>query len=295
MRKHDDVFQKLHEMLRERLLVGGTNPSMEQRKDTLPLPAKTTIAEAVLREALNGERKAAIVWTGGKDSTLVLHLALATTRDDGVETPPVLFVDHGQHFQETWAFADEVVEAEGLTLLVARNEPLVARIREGARALPLTDLDTENQEEALRAGLEREEVRLDLNTAVGNHLLKTVALNQALRKHRFEAVIAGIRWDESPARSAEVFFSPREDPDHIRVHPILPWTEREVWDFTLEHGLPIHPLYELGYRSFDGIHDSEPTDTRPAWEQDLEGSKERAGRAQDKEEIMAQLRALGYF
>ncbi len=101
------------------------------------------------------------------------------------------------------------------------------------------------------------------------------------------------RWDENPARSTEVFFSPRKS--HTRVHPILLWTEREVWDYTLEHGLPIHPLYAEGYRSFDGVKDSKPTDTRPAWEQDLEGSEERAGRAQDKERIMERLRALGYF
>ncbi|MFQ5951092.1 MAG: phosphoadenosine phosphosulfate reductase family protein, partial [Candidatus Geothermarchaeales archaeon] len=107
--------------------------------------------------------------------------------------------------------------------------------------------------------------------------------------------ISGIRWDENPSRAAEVFLSPREDPPHVRVHPILPWTERDVWTYTLEHDLPIHPLYDRGYRSFDGVQDSEPIEDRPAWEQNLEGSVERAGRAQDKEEMMRRLRDLGYF
>ncbi len=157
------------------------------------------------------------------------------------------------------------------------------------------NLDTENQEEALKAGLDRTEVPLTLETAVGNHLLKTVALKRALRKNGFDTVITGIRWDENPARSTEVFFSSREDPPHTRVHPILHWKEREIWTYTLKNGLPIHPLYVQGYRSFDGARDSKPTDTRPAWEQNLEASAERAGRAQDKEEVTEKLRDLGYF
>ena len=144
-------------------------------------------------------------------------------------------------------------------------------------------------------GLRGTAVPFSLNTEVGNHLMKTVALNRLVRRERIDTVITGIRWDENPARASEVFFSPRESPAHVRVHPILPWTERDVWTFTLRERLPVHPLYAKGYRSLDGIHDSRPTDSRPAWEQDLEGSYERAGRAQDKEHIMERLRAQGYF
>lgn len=263
--KEKPKLAELHEALRKRILRAPTDV-WKLRRDGSPIEAKVGIAQTVLRQALAEGRKTALVWTGGKDSTLVLHFAKSLAPGKGLSIPDLLFVDHGQHFQETWDFANRVAVDGGLSLQVARNEPLVSLIKEGMKTVPLTDLDGESQEESLRAGLEGEEVPLDLDTAVGNHLLKTVALNRAILEHGFDTVISGIRWDENPARAREVFFSPREDPPHIRVHPILTWTEREVWDYTLKHGLPIHPLYERGYRSFDGVHDSKPTDTRPAWE-----------------------------
>lgn len=295
MEEEKETVDELHRELRARFLGETRSPEGPVRRDELPLETKRAVAETVLREALTSPRKAVLVWTGGKDSNLLLHLATDVARREGLPPPRLMLVDHGTHFPETWDFLDRVAEATNASVLVVRNEPLVEALRAGRESVPLDDLDGENQEEALKAGLEGKDVPLDLNTAVGNHLLKTVALKRALREHGFNAVISGIRWDENPARAREVFFSPREDPPHTRVHPILPWTERDVWTYTREHDLPVHPLYERGYRSFDGIHDSEPTDTRPAWEQDLEGTVERAGRAQDKEEIMRRLRALGYF
>ncbi len=290
-----EVLQGLHDRLRERFGRTGKKPPSLMRRDALPIAAKREITETVLMRALQDHEKPVLVWTGGKDSTLALYLTLTVARQEGLNSPSLLFVDHGQHFQETWSFMEEIARKEGLEIVVTQNENVLALARDGVDVVPLEALDSENQREALRARLEGAEVPISLGTPVGNHLLKTVALNNALREHGFDGVITGIRWDENPARSSEVFFSPREEPPHTRVHPILPWTERDVWQYTLGNGLPIHPLYNLGYRSFDGVRDSRPTDTRPAWEQDLEASTERAGRAQDKEEIMQQLRALGYF
>lgn len=295
MDEEKETLDDLHRELRERFLGEGARGPAQAPADRMPVETKRAIAQIVLAEALEGERTPVLVWTGGKDSTLVLGLCLEVARERGLQLPPLMVVDHGQHFEETWKFMREVAEAEDLTLLVAKNEPLVEALERGETSLPLERLGGENQEEALKAGLEGDEVPLSLDTPVGNHLLKTVALNRALQEHGFDTVITGIRWDENLARASEVFFSPRENPPHTRVHPILPWTEREVWAYTLEKGLPIHPLYKRGYRSFDGAFDSEPTDTRPAWEQDLETTPERAGRAQDKEKIMERLRALGYF
>ncbi len=290
-----DVMEGLHAELRKQLLGGGSATAGIVRKERLPLRVKKAISDAVLTATLEDYENPVLVWTGGKDSNLALHLTLDVARGRQLPVPTLLFVDHGQHFPETWSFMEEVTEKEGLEVIVARNENLLAAAEGDAQAVPVESLDSENQQEAFRAGLEGTEVSLSLDTPVGNHLLKTVALNQYLRDHGIDAVISGIRWDENPARSSEVFFSPREEPPHIRIHPILPWSEGEVWDHTLEQALPIHPLYRRGYRSFDGVRDSAPTDTRPAWEQDLEAIEERAGRAQDKEEIMEQLRALGYF
>ena len=297
--QHPDVEKEMHERLRRRYLgaedSGPAGAPTEPRRDELPLEAKAAISQTVLTQAMGTDRRPALLWTAGKDSTLVLFLTLAAARRERIAVPPVVLVDHGQHFPETWALVREVVAQERLELVIARNENLLAVSKPGVDTVPLEALDAENQEEALKVGLEGTRVPLSLNTQVGNHMMKTVALNRTLFSRFFDYVITGIRWDENPARSSEVFISPREDTTLIRVHPILPWTERDVWTYTLREKLPIHPLYAKGYRSLDGIHDSSPTDTRPAWEQDLEGTKERAGRAQDKEHIMERLRALGYF
>ncbi len=295
MREEKDVYGRLHRQLKERFLGTSREASWPLGADGLPLEAKESIANVVLKEALMPPRKPVLVWTGGKDSNLVLSLCLEVASREGLDVPPLMFVDHGQHFPETWSFMEDVVGLEGLKVLVARNEGLVATMQDGRETVPLEDLAGEDQEEALKAGLEGGLVPLSLKTPVGNHLLKTVALKRAIARHDFDTVITGIRWNENVARSGEVFFSPREDPPHTRVHPILPWTEQEVWSYTLDKGLPIHPLYKRGYRSFDGAFDSEPTDERPAWEQDMEATPERAGRSQDKEQIMERLRALGYF
>jgi len=72
----------------------------------------------------------------------------------------------------------------------------------------------------------------------------------------------------------------------MRVHPILTFTERDVWDFILKNKIPIHPLYYEGYRPIDDKYETKKFSDKPAWEQDLEGTEEIFGRAQDKENMM---------
>jgi len=268
---------------------------MAIRRDGLTLRAKAQIAEVVIIDAFNSFQRPAVVWSGGKDSTVVLHMALGVAAKLGKPKPPVVFIDHGQHFEETYSFVREVSEAWGLNLIYARNEDVLSKVREGW--IRVEELDQENREEARRINPQVEEVEFQraLETDLGNHLLKTVALNRAIRDFRFDALMTGVRWDENPARSGEVFVSRRDRPLHFRVHPILPFTERDVWDYVLVNRLPIHPLYYKGYRSLDGKFDTVRTGEKPAWEQDLEGTRERAGRAQDKEGMMEKLRRFGYM
>jgi phosphoadenosine phosphosulfate reductase len=229
-------------------------------KDMLPVGVKERIARAVIEEALQTLHNA-VLWSGGKDSTLVLYLVLSSVTMDQ-KLPRVVFIDHGKHSSETWDFIAQVARKWKFRPLVIRNT------------------------EAINRGL-------SLGTTEGNYLLKIVTLNNAIEEHGFEGIITGIRWDEASARGDEVFFSPRDT--HIRVHPILPWTEKNVWDFTLHRGLPIHPAYRKGYRSFDSTEDKVPVNELPAWQQDLEIAPERGGRSQDKEGIMRELRKIGYF
>ncbi|MFB6076967.1 MAG: phosphoadenosine phosphosulfate reductase family protein, partial [Candidatus Nanohaloarchaea archaeon] len=82
-----------------------------------------------------------------------------------------------------------------------------------------------NRDEVERLSQDYDEVPWLMDTEAGNHLLKTVAMDELLETEGIDAVINGVRWDEQEARSDETFLSPREDPDHVRVHPILPFTE----------------------------------------------------------------------
>jgi phosphoadenosine phosphosulfate reductase len=269
--------------------------SIERGKEkwaTSGLEEKIEGGKQVVREALQRSERPVLLYTGGKDSTVVLWLV-----EQAIGSPvpfPLLILDHGLHFPETWEFIEEAKKNQGFEILIARNEDVISNARDLNSPITILNLNEENQNE-IRENLKNadDSFPFSLDSDVGNHLLKTVAMKQALRQYGFDYAFVGIRWDEHPARANEDFFSPRQNPEHMRVHPILPFGERDIWDVMLNEKLPIHPLYEEGYRSLDSIG-AEPLDRRAAWEQEL-GVNERAGREQDKEELMERLRALGYM
>ncbi|MGC8556037.1 MAG: phosphoadenosine phosphosulfate reductase family protein, partial [Conexivisphaera sp.] len=205
----------------------------------------------------------------------------------------VVFIDHFMHFEETLEFVERVAAEWSLRVIFKGNERL--RGYKYGDEVSVDELDREDADELLRIGYTAPSFRFALNNVAANHLLKTVPLKEFVRDGGYEGLAIGIRWDENPARAGEVFFSRRPDPPHLRVHPILPFTERDVWDYTLSRGLPVNPLYERGYRSIDDKYETRPSGDRPAWEQDLSGTPERVGRAQDKEGIMELLRRYGYM
>ncbi len=117
--------------------------------------------------------------------------------------------------------------------------------------------------------------------------------------HGVKAVFQGLRRDEHVARKDDEVFEEVEAaemiPAHTRIKPILQFTERDIWDTTLYFDIPYCELYEEGYRSLGAKTTSQKFTDRPAWEQDLENTEERAGRRQDKEKTMERLRKLGYM
>ena len=259
----------------------------------LKLESKSSIGKIVINDALQRFKAPTVVWSAGKDSTVVLDLVRKVAAENGSKVPPVLFIDHGDHFQETWDMLHKYTSEWNLKLIIAKNDKVINAVRDGY--INLSEIGEENVAEAKKVGFSGDSFPYSLDTDVGNHLLKTVAMNQAIRKYGFDALFTGIRWDENEARSTEKFLSPRDKPPHTRVHPILTFRERDIWDYMFKHDLPIHPKYREGYRSIDGIRDSTKTSDIPAWEQDLEGTKERAGRSQDKEGMMEKLRKMGYM
>jgi phosphoadenosine phosphosulfate reductase len=113
-----------------------------------------------------------------------------------------------------------------------------------------------------------------------------VPLNNAIESLELKALITGVRWDEQEARSGEEYFSERQTPPHVRVQPILHFTEKDIWRYIKEHQVPYCGLYENGYRSLGCATCTAPSDGI---------GPERQGRSMDKEHIMKTLRDLGYF
>ena len=300
----------------------------EDPEDYPALEDKIEKAIEVTRIGLEEYENPAVMWTGGKDSTLTLYFVSQVAEEYDLELPPAVFIDHFQHFDELHDFVEHWAGEWDLEVIYARNNDVGGLADEPGEDIAVSDLNEQNQHH-VRNILEYEEDTFPflLDTYVGNHLLKTVALNNALEAHDIDGIISGIRWDEQEARADETFFSPRHDPDiyppHDRVQPILQFQESAVWDgfwnyvvpdtvpdyptgyipedyndlpneLTHEE-IPVSPKYFEGFRSLGSEVSTNKADTTPAWLQDLEETTERAGRAQDKEDLMERLRDLGYM
>jgi sulfate adenylyltransferase subunit 2 len=252
----------------------------------------------IIREAFYHYKKLALLWSIGKDSTTLLWLCRKAFFG---EVPiPLLHIDTGYKFPEMYRFRDEYSKAWGVELLISRNE------------------------EAIASGMGPEK-KLDCCTA-----LKTLGLKQAIAQHGFDALLLGIRRDEHGVRAKERFFSPRdeafkwnyqdqppelwdqyksqaEENTHMRVHPLLQWTEIDVWHYIKREQIPVTSLYFAQdgkrYRSIGCTPCCSPVASEAKTVDDIiheletSNTSERAGRAQDKEDAytMQKLRALGYM
>lgn len=253
----------------------------------------------LIREAKAQFKNLGVLWSMGKDSTTSLWLCKKAFFG---EIPfPVIHIDTSYQPPEIYEFRDRIAKEWGFNLVIAKNE------------------------EAIKKGMSPEKGRFECCTA-----LKTKALKDLIEKEKFDALIVSIRRDEHGIRGKERYFSPRdkefkwdyknqpaemwdlfvkpsEDYSHMRVHPLLHWTELDTWQYVKQENLPVNPLYFAKngkrYRSL-GCKPCTvpiPSNAKTIDEiiQELKTSKtpERAGRAQDKEKayMMQKLRSLGYM
>jgi len=192
-------------------------------------------------------------WTGGKDSTVVLALWRDVLREAAPDaTLRALNLDTGCKFSEVLAFRDRLTREWGVELHVARPGVDPARY-------PLA---------------------VDPVACCGD--LKIRPLNEAIGRLSIPALLTGVRADENPDRADRPWIE--EHGGHVRVLPILEWTELDIWTFMVREGIPWCTLYDQGYRSLGCV----PCTSRS-------GRGERSGRDAAKEERMGQLRSLGYF
>lgn len=218
---------------------------------------KVKEAQKVLKAAFDKWPKdIALAWTGGKDSTVLLNMIREL--NNGKVPCPVMFIDHSLHFPETIEFAEKLAKDWNLDLITVKPRKALAKLAK--------EKNPEKRGEISRMG-------------------KIEAVDKAVKTYGWRALVVGIRWDEHSARASEQYLSKREN--HWRVHPILHFTEKDIWNYIKKLGVPYNPLYDQGYRSLGEKEFTKPTKDKEA--------PERRGREADKEKIMQRLRALGYF
>ena len=261
------------------------------------LEAKIELAQDMLDRAMDRFGPAlALAWTGGKDSTLLLWLAREACMRSGRPLPEIITIDEGDPFPEMERFQAALATAWELHPTTLRCAELLDRGLELDDLVTVASLSPPLRSMVDQLGFTAPIFPLDPETPLGNQLLKVAPLTAFLRRRGPCALAVAIRADEHPARASEQPESPREDPPHLRLHPLLDFTEADVWATIQGRDIPFCELYTQGYRSLGTRRGTHRAGDIPAWEQDLtDRSGERAGRAQDKEAAMAQLRALGYM
>ena len=191
----------------------------------------------ILREVAATADNPVMLYSVGKDSAVMLHLAMKAFAP-GKPPFPLLHVDTTWKFREMIAFRDQHVKDLGVELIVHTNE------------------------EGVRAGINP----FDSGSRVHTDVMKTEALKQALDKYQFDAAFGGARRDEEKSRAKERIFSLRT-PEHrwdaknqrpepwrlfntrkkkgesFRVFPLSNWTEQDVWDYIAIENIPVVPLY----------------------------------------------------
>jgi sulfate adenylyltransferase subunit 2 len=213
---------------------GGVSAATGHRTSTARLEDE---AIGILREVAAESERPVLLFSGGKDSVVLLHLARRAFFPAPIPFP-VMHVDTAHNFDEVIAFRDRTVAEFGVELIVASVQ---------------ASIDTGRVQERTGVGASR-------------NPLQTVTLLDAIAEHRFDAVFGGARRDEERARAKERVVSHRDafgqwDPknqrpevwnlynthhhpgEHVRVFPLSNWTELDVWRFVAERDVELPSLY----------------------------------------------------
>ena len=264
---------------------------------SLSLAEKIGYAKKIIKDSLSrfSHDELYIAWTGGKDSTTMLWLFVESCKESNAALPRAVFIDEGSVFDEILTFVSKVKKDWKVEVDIIKNHDVSDKAANLGDPIHIADLNERNRKEIERLDYTEEVFPFEPESMVGNHLMKTVPMNMFMETNAVKALSTAIRWDEQTARIGENFFSPRSDPDHTRIQPILHFSERDIWSTIHDYHIPFCPLYYQGYRSLGAKGSTSRMSDIPAWEQDLENTPERVGRGQEKEAIMEQLRHLGYM
>jgi sulfate adenylyltransferase subunit 2 len=220
----------------------------------------------IMREVAAQFQNPALLFSGGKDSILMVYLARKAFYPAKIPFP-LVHIDTGNNFPETLEYRDWLVKEMGVRLIVGHVEESISR-------------GTALEEKGINAS---------------RNALQIVTLLETVEQHKFDAAMGGARRDEEKARAKERFFSHRDefgqwDPknqrpelwnlfngrkhvgEHFRVFPISNWTEMDVWQYILLENIPLPKLYFAHTREVierDGTNIS----THPEWVKVRENEK----------------------
>jgi sulfate adenylyltransferase subunit 2 len=194
-------------------------------------------AVTIIREIAAECARPVLLFSGGKDSVVMLHLAHRAFWPARIPFP-VMHVDTGHNFDEVIEFRDRMVDQFAVALIVA----------------------------SVQKSIDDGRVQEDTGSRASRNTLQTVTLLDAIAEHQFDAVFGGARRDEERARAKERIVSHRDefgqwDPknqrpelwgiyntrhnrgEHLRVFPLSNWTELDIWRFVADRDVELPPLY----------------------------------------------------
>jgi sulfate adenylyltransferase subunit 2 len=199
-------------------------------------------AITIIREVAAEFERPVLLFSGGKDSVVMLHLAIRAFTPARLPFP-IMHVDTGHNFPELIEFRDRVVKQFGVELVVA----------------------------SVQESIDADRVVEDTGPRASRNPLQTITLLDAIADHRFDAVFGGARRDEERARAKERVYSHRDefgqwDPknqrpelwglynsrhkrgEHLRIFPLSNWTELDIWRFVRERDVELPDLYFAHHR-----------------------------------------------
>jgi sulfate adenylyltransferase subunit 2 len=191
----------------------------------------------IIREVAAEFERPVLLFSGGKDSVVMLHLAVRAFAPARIPFP-VMHIDTGHNFSEVIEFRDRCVAEMGVQLIVG----------------------------SVQASIDAGRIADVSGPRASRNPLQTVTLLDSIAEHRFDAVFGGARRDEERARAKERVYSHRDsfgqwDPknqrpelwgiyngrhnkgEHFRVFPISNWTELDIWTFIAEHNIDLPSIY----------------------------------------------------
>lgn len=280
----------------------------------------------ILREAYREFKQLVMLWSIGKDSTVLLWLARKAFF--GHVPIPLMHIDTAHKIPEMIAYRDRLAREWKLNLIFGRNDAALAAkcTFPDGRATRIQCCGS-LKSEALKKTLSGEWPRWTVDHNTGNYI-------RSEGGEPFTGVIVGVRADEEGSRSKERYFSPRDQHNewdvadqppelwnyfktdfapgtHVRVHPLLDWTELNIWEYIQAEKIPVISLYfDRGdgkrYRSLGCAPCTKPVDSTATSVEEIIAElrtgkfadiAERSGREQDKEDGqgLETLRRDGYM